>query len=233
MEKVLIVKNITREGPGLLEDLLKEQGRSYDTIDLTEQPFPDVTSYGGLVVLGGPDSANDQNSKIEAELERIQKALQKGIPYLGICLGLQALVKAAGGKVVPSPVREVGFRDPDGGFFTVALTDKGRADKLFSGLGDVFSVFHLHGETVELTSEMELLGTGKFCQNQIVKVGESAYGIQSHFELTPAMFTMWLDEDPDLQKLDRSSLEADFERLSQEYRETGRTLLQNFLALIP
>ena len=38
------------------------------------------------------------------ELVFIRKVLEAEIPYLGICLGLQTMVRAAGGKVVKSPV---------------------------------------------------------------------------------------------------------------------------------
>lgn len=231
-KEILIVKNITREGPGLLEELLNERGIGYHITDLHhKEPFPLTDSYGAVVVLGGPDSANDQNEKMEVELLRIRQTIDANIPYLGICLGMQALVKAAGGKVIESPVKEIGFKGPDGDFFTVELTDQGKADPLFKGLQHAFAVFHLHGETVELTDDMILLGNGKFCPNQIVKVGSCAYGIQCHFELTPDMFESWINEDPDLIQLDRASLHADFESVRTHYTMTGRQLFENFLAI--
>ena len=114
----------------------------------------------------------------------------------GICLGLQTLVKAAGGRIIKSPVRETGFLDPEGSHFTTELTAAGKQDPLFEGLDHSFKVFHLHGETVELTDSITLLSTGKFCRNQIVRVGKNAYGIQCHFELTPEMLETWMNEDP-------------------------------------
>ena len=109
---LLIIKNITREGPGLLEDLLKEQGINYEIIDLNQgQTFPPVENYKAVVVLGGPDSANDENDKMQNELKRVRECVDSHIPYLGICLGLQTLVKASGGKVVRNAIKEIGFRD--------------------------------------------------------------------------------------------------------------------------
>ena len=231
MEKeILIVKNITREGPGLLEDLLKERGIKYTIVDFSQgQDFSSVENCAALVVLGGPDSANDENEKMHNELERIKESMAAKIPYLGICLGLQTLVKASGGKVVRNPVKEIGFRDPENNRFTVDLTEEGKRDQLFAGLDHTFKVFHLHGETVELTKDMVLLATGKFCQNQIVKIGSNAYGTQCHFELTPKMFETWINEDPDLLTLDKGKLRADFESTKSEYTQVGRQLLQNFL----
>lgn len=231
-KKILIVKNITREGPGIIEGLLKEQNINYTVIDLDKgEAFPHPQDYSALVVMGGPDSANDTSEKMRLELQRIKEALCLKIPYLGICLGLQALVKAGGGKVVRSPVKEVGFKGPDGKPFIISLTEDGRKDEFFNGLGDNFRVFQLHGETVERTKEMKLLGTGEFCQNQIVKVGANAYGIQCHFELTPEMFKLWLNQDADLSRLDKKQLQDEFNSFHNEYTSTGRKLFQNFLEI--
>ncbi|MBI4086824.1 type 1 glutamine amidotransferase [Candidatus Kaiserbacteria bacterium] len=231
MEKeILIIKNITREGPGLLEELLKEKEINYTTVDLDRgEEFPVAEKYGAVVVLGGPDSANDDTEKMQKELRRIGEIIAAGTPYLGICLGLQTLVKASGGTVVKNAVREIGFRDPDDNRFAVERTEEGKKDPLFANLGDRFNVFHLHGETVELAEGMTLLGTGKFCRNQIVRVGANAYGIQCHFELTPEMFQTWLNEDPDLLALKRNQLEADFAEIKDEYTRVGRRLFSNFL----
>jgi GMP synthase-like glutamine amidotransferase len=231
-KEILIIKNSTSEGPALLEELLIERNIAYQMVDLDQgELFPEVNDFGAVVVLGGPDSANDQDEKMIRELLRIGQVLTAQIPYLGICLGLQTLVKAAGGKVIKSPVKEVGFKAPDGTFFTVELTEQGKSDPLFNGLKSTLNVFHLHGETVELTKDMILLGKGKFCPNQVVKIGDNAYGIQCHFELTPDMFEAWITEDPDLLQLDTQSLRADFNSMKTQYRDTGRQLFANFLAI--
>lgn len=229
---ILIVKNITREGPGLLEPILKESGIDYTIVDLDQdQSFPKTSQFGAVIVLGGPDSANDQNEKMENELSRIRETIAADIPYLGICLGLQTLVKASGGRVVKSPTKEVGFIDPNGNNFTIELTDEGKQDPLFNDLETPFNVFHLHGETVELVDNMTLLGTGQFCTNQIVRVGDNAYGIQCHFELTPEMFEVWISEDPDLLQLDTAQLRQNFSAIQSEYTKVGQQLLRNFLLI--
>lgn len=231
-KEILIVKNITHEGPGLLEEVLKEHDLRYTIVDLNQgQNFPAVEKYGAVVVLGGPDSANDENEKMENELSRIREVIAAEIPYLGICLGLQTLVKAAGGKVAKNPIKEVGLIDPEGKNFRVELTDEGRKDPLFEGLESSFNVFHLHGETVEPTEEMALLAVGQFCKNQIVRVGSNAYGLQCHFELTPEMLETWINEDPDLLKLNKEELRANFKGIQDEYTRVGRQLFKNFLKI--
>jgi len=233
MEKeILIVKNTSEEGPGLLEVLLNELGIGYQVADLQKNDsFPPVKNYGAIVVLGGPDSANDQNDKIENELLRIREIIEGNIPFLGICLGLQLLIKAAGGQVIRSQPKEVGFIGPDGNHFSLELTYEGKQDPLFSDLEHSFKVFHLHGETVELTKDCTLLAVGNFCRNQIVKVGSNAYGIQCHFELTPEMFEIWINEDADLLELDKEVLRSEFKFIQSEYTQTGRQLFENFIKI--
>ncbi len=232
-KRVLIVKNITHEGPGLLDILLREHAIESHCVDLSlGEDFPDPVNYNALVVLGGPQSANDNNPSMQLQLCLIEQALHEEIPYLGICLGMQTLVKAGGGKVMKCPVKEIGFSDPEGNAYCVKLTETGNNDPLFSGLGRNFPVFQLHGETVGLAaSGMELLATGKHCPIQAVKVGKHAYGLQCHFEMTPAMFSDWCDIDADLKNMDSNVLIKQFENIQEEYISTGLKLLQNFLMI--
>ena len=182
-----------------------------------------------MITLGGPQSANDLNEVMLNELDTIRIILQENIPYLGICLGMQTLVKAAGGKVTACSNKEAGFFDPDGVPFTVDLTPEGTKDPLFTDLDNILRVFQLHGETVTLNDEISLLATGKFCKHQIVKASTRAYGIQSHFELTPQLLLSWLPIDKDLQTMNQAQLVESFREIHADYENTGTTILKNFL----
>lgn len=229
-KEALIAKNITREGPGLIEEVLNERSIPYNVIDLSRgEEFPPQESFDILVVMGGPDSANDNTAKMVAELATIREAINAGKPFLGVCLGLQAMVKAMSGEVVKADVREIAFRDHAGNFNTISLTESGKEDLLFKGLGDTFRVFHLHGETVKLTPQMQLLGRGRDVTNQIVKIEPNAYGIQCHFELTPEMLETWLGEDEDLRTADKERIKSDFQTMQAEYTKIGKKLVDNFL----
>jgi GMP synthase (glutamine-hydrolysing) len=229
-KEILIIKNITREGAGLLGKIIAENGIKNKIIDLSlGQKLPAADKYAAVVVLGGPDSANDQNSKMRNELAFIREVLASNIPYLGICLGLQTLVKAAGGEVVISPVKETGFRDGKGQYFRISLTEDGLRDQLFNGISDSFNVFHLHGETVVLTDKMNLLATSYSCPNQIVRIGANAYGIQCHLELTEEMLKSWINEDSDLRLLNENELRKDFIDNRTLYLQTGYLFFTNFL----
>ncbi len=245
--EALIVTNIRREQPGTILYVLKKRGWTSKIVNLEAgETFPSPKSYGALIVMGGPPSANDtreQTPWMPDEIAKIQEALAAKVPYFGVCLGMQTFVKAAGGEIIKSPQKEVGFRESYGNhlgkLYSVQLTAEGREDPIFSDLPDMLPVFHLHGETVKLSPMMnppaKLLAEGEVVTNQIVKVGDNAYGTQGHFELTPQMLEEWLKVDPDLLNLGQRGVEQvhqDFQQLQHEYTQTATKIFNNFLKLI-
>ncbi len=227
---LLIVKNMTHEGPGILEEILRKKKLESIIVDLESgDAFPSPKDFSAIIVMGGEDSANDKTEKMKTEIKRIQEAIKLGTPYLGICLGLQTLVKAAGGKVVKNDVREVGFRSPDGLYFSAQLTDDGSNDPLLAGIGMEMPMFHLHGETVELSGGMSLLASGEWCVNQIVLVTPGMYGMQGHLELTDDMFTEWCEKNSWLRECDRAKLATDWAKRKDDLQNTLTTIFGNFL----
>ena len=230
MKEVLILRNIPREGPGIMEDVLAEHEIKNIIVDSAGEAHARKSELAGaLVIMGGPDSANDRTDNMKGEIALVRKYLEAGIPVLGICLGLQVLVKAAGGEVVQSPVKEVGFRDAAGDYFTEELTDAGKNDMLFRGLPASMKLFQLHGEMVIPGPGTELLATGKHCRNQVIKVGLNSYGFQGHHEVNEEMLGIWLREDNDLKKLDSREVIRDFILIKEEYLKTGKRIFLNFL----
>ncbi|WP_076791156.1 type 1 glutamine amidotransferase [Chlorobium sp. KB01] len=229
---LLIVKNITHEAPGLIETVLCQQGIKPRIVDLSAgEIFPDPVNFSAVIVLGGPQSANDRTPSMVMQLHRIEAVIKEELPFLGICLGMQTLVKAGGGEVITCPVKEIGFTGPDGEVFRMQLTETGKADPLFCGLSESIRVFQLHGETVELAAGMKLLASGKQCPIQAVRVGKRAYGLQCHAEMTLTMFLSWLALDADLKRENRTALIEQFESFRHEYTATGMQLVNNFLRI--
>ena len=228
--KVWFVKNMPHEAAGLFSSFAEKEGIPYSIVDLHRgDSFPEVAWGQAVVVLGGPDSANDATPKILGELAALRKCLRDGIPCLGVCLGLQLLVKAAGGTVFKNPVKEIGFRDPVGAWFEMEITSNGKKDPLLAGIPDPCKVFQLHGETVGLTSSMARLARGRSCENQIIRIQERVYGIQGHVELNELMFEDWLAADADLLKGDVVELHLDFEAVREELEQSSAIFFRNFL----
>ncbi|HEU4975437.1 MAG TPA: gamma-glutamyl-gamma-aminobutyrate hydrolase family protein [Baekduia sp.] len=75
-------------------------------------PIPDPTGRPFLVTLGSEASAYDDSVPwLAAERAALDRALDAGVPVLGICFGAQHLVRALGGEVRPAPRPEVGWLD--------------------------------------------------------------------------------------------------------------------------
>ena len=230
--KVWFVKNMTHEAAGLFSCFAQQHKIPFSVADLHQgEKFPKAAKGDAVVILGGPDSANGTKPKIMRELEVLRKCLRDGIPCLGVCLGLQLLVKAAGGTVFRNPVKETGFRDPGGGWFEMEKTAEGKKDPLLAGIPEFCRVFHLHGETVGLTSSMTRLAQGRFCENQIVRIQERVYGIQGHIELSERMFEDWLAMDEDLRKMNIRELRRDFQAVRLESERNSGVLFKNFLRI--
>lgn len=230
--RVLIVKNMEREGPGLLRDVLQDNDVEADVVELEKgDEIPPLDPYSALIILGGTPSANDETSSIRAQLEATKEALRSGVAVLGICLGHQILGKAAGGSVAANPVKEVGLGDADGRPYTVTLCEAGKYDPLFEGVPEEFRVFQLHGEAVGESPELEVLATSKHTPIQAIRAGRRAYGLQMHVEVVPEMLAIWCGEDPFLQLADTDAIQQEFVEIYDEYQEMGRRILTNFLGL--
>ena len=230
MSDLLMIQNVGHEGPGLLADVLQKHNVTYDVVEPTKA-LPSVVGYKALVILGGPASANDDSERITGEIEMVQQVLQNGLPFLGICLGMQILVKAAGGNIIRGREVQAGFIDPTGEPYIITFTEEGKADRLLDGLKSPVRVFQLHGEVAELNADMKLLGTEPVAPSQIVRVGTNAYGIQSHFELTEEMLQVWAVKDPALVPIGAPKLLKQFSDIKHDYTRTGETLLTNFLKI--
>ncbi len=231
-KQILIVKNATHENSGVFLEVLQENGLKFDIIDLSQKiEFPKIEIYGLLIIMGGSDSANDTTEKILKEVDFVKQALKSKIPIFGICLGLQLIIKALGGKVFKNPTQEIGFKYNEQ-WNVIKLNEDGLKDPIFRGISDNFKVFHLHGETVELIDEMQILGTGKYCKNQVIKFGEFNYGFQFHIELTETMLEEWIKNAPELRGKNIESITNDFKTIREEYSMRGKKIFTNYLKLI-
>ncbi len=233
---LLFVKNIDREGPGLLQILCEQNGIPYQIKEGHERmQLGDASRYAGIILLGGPQSANDEDETMRHLVNWTQGVLTQSIPMLGICLGLQVMCKAIGGRVIAASQKEIGFFHQGAEAYTVTRTEASLNDRLMQSLPQQFRVFQLHGEMVETPhgdSNCVLLGKGKPCPAQIFRLSDKAYGFQCHMELTETLLNTWLSEDEDLKKLDRTRLLAEYKEIQSELSENTETIFNNFMALM-
>ena len=156
--------------------------------------LPDsLDDHDGLVVLGGPQSAMDDEEtspELVGARNLLRRALAEDVPTLAICLGAQLLAQVGGGRV-----REA-VDGPEVGALLVAKRDAADADPVFGPLPlspDVLQ-FH-HDEISELPTGAVLLASSPMYANQAFRVGRHVYGLQFHIETTPEIIREWAERD--------------------------------------
>ena len=108
MSDVLLVQNTRVEGSGYLGELLTKDGFDITSVNAKHESLPE-NNFSLVVVLGAPESANDDLPYLQAEQQLIKNNVEKNIPVLGICLGSQLIAKTFGAKVYSGPRNEIGF----------------------------------------------------------------------------------------------------------------------------
>ncbi|HWE66859.1 MAG TPA: type 1 glutamine amidotransferase [Acidimicrobiales bacterium] len=184
MPTCLVVQHVAPESAFALEDALLGAGVLVDTCHVFTDDCvpPDASGLDGLVVMGGPVSAaSDQGFPTRgAELALLRDAIATGVPTLGVCLGAQLLAVAAGATVHPG---ELG---PEIGWSPVRLGQACSDDRLFAGLPESLTVLQWHGDTFELPAGSCLLASNSAYPNQAFRIGDAAWGVQFHLEVTAA-----------------------------------------------
>lgn len=178
---VLILRHEPFEHLGHFVDVLE----NYSYHDLGE-PLT-LESHNGLIIMGGPMSANDNLRGLRDELRLIEKSLADEVPMLGICLGSQLIAKALGARVFSNAELEIGWEP-------VWLTDEGKNDAVMGGVESPEMFFHWHGETFDLPQGAEWLAYSEKCKHQAFRYGRKVYGIQFHPEITAEMIVDWCEQ---------------------------------------
>ena len=141
-------------------------------------------------------------------------------PVLGICLGAQLLAKAAGARVGPLP-------EPEIGWFPTELTATGRRDPVLGRLPRSFDAFQWHWYGFDVPGGADELARNAACP-QAFRLGDSAWAVQFHPEVTLGQVEGWID-DPDDPCPDPEGLRAETRRRIATWNELGRTLCAAFL----
>jgi len=184
-----VVRHVPFEDLGRIGLALKRAGLSWEYSDLFAGALPpEPASSPALILMGGPQSANDNRDYLRTELLLIEAAIFAGKPVLGICLGAQLIAKALGARVYRNPVKEIGW-------FPLSFTEAGQEDPLLRGLPNPSMVLQWHGETFDLPADATHLARSDRCRNQAFRHGTQVYGFQFHLETTPDMMADWCRQD--------------------------------------
>jgi len=219
MARALILQNSPLEGPGLLAGLLEDDGYLVDTVDARRGGL-DRSGFGLLVVLGGPEGANDDLPHLREEESLMRECAARGTPVLGICLGAQLLARSLGAEVRRARRPEVGFGED-----VVPDVDGG----VMAGLASPFAAFHMHNDAFGLPRGAVRLAHSESCENQAFCAGR-AVGLQFHLEAGLAMALSWLRAAAragELTAAQASEQAARAARMAERVNANMRTLYRN------
>jgi GMP synthase (glutamine-hydrolysing) len=156
---------------------------------------------------------DDQHPWLRDEDELMKELLAERVPVFGVCLGSQLIAKAAGANVGPAPREEIGWHE-------VETSPDAADDPLFTGLPERFQAFQWHSYTFDLPPGAVLLASNPVCL-QAYRLGDSAWGIQFHAEVTQQIVEGWAASDGTGRRFDFSPMES--------WNRIGRTLAGRFL----
>lgn len=192
--RVAVVENMRNTGLGALARALDEAGAEIEWFRVWQDGIlpRDVSGHDALVVLGGEQSArDDETHPYLPELVRLTRRFgDAGKAVLGICLGSQILARAYGADNLLGAAREFGWHSID-------VTGEGRADPLLSAVGGEFTIFQWHADTFSLPAGAVRLATSPIAENQAFRIGRAGYGTQFHFEADRMVVEQWKAEFPD------------------------------------
>ena len=138
-------------------------------------PLPVNARGYAAVMIGGSEEGHagrpELHDWVAREIAFTRETVERGIPFLGICMGSQLLAAAFGGAVMPRPDRLAEL-----GFYSVEPTRDG--EDLFAGTSHFYQA-HFEG-VFALPESAVLLARGVQFPVQAYRIGETAYGLQFH-----------------------------------------------------
>jgi GMP synthase-like glutamine amidotransferase len=176
--RALAFEHLASDPIGVFGDVLGERGIGVDRVALHEgEPVPDWRSYDLVVAMGAGVSVwqEDQNPWIADEKRAVLDAVLAGIPYFGVCFGAQLLADVFGARSFRGPEPEIGVNQ-------IFLTAAAQHDPVFRGFPADLEVCEWHSNHFSLPPGAVRLARSPRYENQAIRYGRVAYGIQSHLE---------------------------------------------------
>jgi GMP synthase (glutamine-hydrolysing) len=221
-------------GPGVFADEMRERGVELDEWLLSERgtaPAVEIADYDAVLTFGGAMHADqeDRHPWLRFEKDFLAAMIDDGMPVLAVCLGSQLLAEAAGGSARRASEPEIGWH-------RVEVTEEGRADPLIGPMAPSFEAFQWHSYEAVPPESATLLASSTVCA-QAYRVGDLAWAIQFHAEVTAADAEAWIDDyrsDEDAVRIgvDPEALRSETREKIGDWSRLGRELCGRFLEAV-
>ncbi|MFC6719652.1 type 1 glutamine amidotransferase [Natrialbaceae archaeon GCM10025810] len=172
MERLRIaVLNAAHQDENATRNFRRELDASLAEFDATEGEVPADFDYDGAVVTGSRSSVYWAEAWMEPVEAWVSEAIDRGVPFLGICWGHQLLAHVLGGTVEDMGAYEVGYSE----------IERVGNSRLFDGIGERFLAFTSHSDEVsELPPGAEPLAENDYSNHGFRK--DRVFGVQFHPE---------------------------------------------------
>ncbi len=139
--------------------------------DVTVGELPDSFEFDGVVVTGSRSSVYWDEPWISPLKEWVADAIDRDLPFLGVCYGHQLLADVLGGSVEGMGTYEIGYNE------ITRTVDS----PLLSGIDERFLAFTTHSDAVvELPPGAEALAANEYSNHGFRK--DRVFGVQFHPE---------------------------------------------------
>jgi GMP synthase-like glutamine amidotransferase len=175
---------------GTFADAVHARGAELTEWNITSGPPPEPPeSYDAVFVFGGAMHVDqdDKHPWLRDEDDLVKRLLANEVPLFGVCLGSQLIAKAAGAHVASAPREEVGWHE-------VELTTESADDPVLRGVPRKFTAFQWHSYAFELPPGATPLARSDVGL-QAYRLGDFAWGIQFHAEVTQEIVDGWARSD--------------------------------------
>jgi GMP synthase-like glutamine amidotransferase len=190
MKPVLFVRNDAFETFGIARDAFAAAAVPFTVFEAIEPqaPRPSLEDVGGVVMFGSAYNVDETDAHpfLKEIRDLTRETVERGLPYLGICLGAQVLARALDQPVPLAPVKEVGFEP-------VRPSAASSDDPVTAHYRDGDMMFQWHQDTFALPPGAAVLFTGDQVPLQGFRAGETAWGLQFHFEIDRDEIELWLE----------------------------------------
>jgi GMP synthase (glutamine-hydrolysing) len=190
-QRILVIQHEDDCPPAWLGDWLSAAGLGLDVrrCHRGDEVPRDLDGADALIVLGGEMGALDDDAYpwLPATRDLIRAVVGSGAPFLGVCLGHQLAAVALGGEVAVNPDGQALGLTPFG------PTPAGVTDDLLSAVRLGAAAVQWNRDIVTRPpDDTTVLATSPDGSVQAIRFAASAWGVQFHPEVSPAVFESWV-----------------------------------------